>query len=178
MSAYHKNINLAHIFKSINDRALIFGMHESCDKPFLLVSWGDLDLWPSSRSNLLPGAGPQFFEFACLSTNSVRQVWLFILKKFLHYLAKRFWTFFSSIVTLYVFTGTPSGYPQITRTPALTVVEKGRQATLRCAAAGDNVQIQWLKDYVPLDVDQNPRLTILPGGANWLVLESFLYFIK
>ena len=25
----------------------------------------DHDLWPISRSNLLPGGGPQFFEFAC-----------------------------------------------------------------------------------------------------------------
>ena len=42
-------------------------MHDPCDKPFLLVPWGDLDLWPTSRSNLLPGGGPQFFEFACYS---------------------------------------------------------------------------------------------------------------
>ena len=57
---------LAHIFWSINDRALIFGMHDPCDKPFLLIPCGDLDLWPTSRSNLLPGGGPQFCEFACL----------------------------------------------------------------------------------------------------------------
>ena len=66
-SLCHKNFNLAHIFWSINDRALIFGMHDPCDKPFLLIPCGDidLDLWPTSRSNLLPGGGPQFFEFAC-----------------------------------------------------------------------------------------------------------------
>ena len=68
-SVCHKNFNLAHIFWSINDRALIFGMHDPCDKPFLLIPCGDLDLdlWPTSRSNLLPGGGPQFFEFACCS---------------------------------------------------------------------------------------------------------------
>ena len=66
-SLCHKNFNLAHIFWSINDRALIFGMHDPCDKPFLLIpcSDPDLDLWPTPRSNLLPGGGPQFFEFAC-----------------------------------------------------------------------------------------------------------------
>ena len=36
------------------------------DKPFPLVPCGDLDLWSTLRSNLLPGGGPQFFEFACL----------------------------------------------------------------------------------------------------------------
>ena len=33
-SVCHKNFNLAHIFWSIKDRALIFGMHDPCDKPF------------------------------------------------------------------------------------------------------------------------------------------------
>ena len=62
-SVCHKNFNMAHIFWSINDRALIFGMHDPCDKPFLLIPCDDLDLWPTSRSNLLPGGGPQFFKF-------------------------------------------------------------------------------------------------------------------
>ena len=63
-----KNFNLAHIFWSINDRALIFGMHIPCDWPFQLTPCSDLDLdlWHISRSNLLPGGGPQFSEFACL----------------------------------------------------------------------------------------------------------------
>ena len=66
-SVRHKNYNLAHIFWSINDRALIFGMHDPCDRPFQLTPCRDLDLnlWPTSRSNLLPGGGPQFSEFAC-----------------------------------------------------------------------------------------------------------------
>ena len=66
LSVCHKNLNLAHIFWNINDRALIFGMHDLCDKSFLLVPCGDLDLWPTTRSNLLPDWGPQFFEFACI----------------------------------------------------------------------------------------------------------------
>ena len=66
-SVRHKNFNLAHIFWSINDRALIFGMHDPCDRPFQLTPCRDLDLdlWPNSRSNLFPGGGPQFSEFAC-----------------------------------------------------------------------------------------------------------------
>ena len=39
-----KNFNLAHIFWSINDRALIFDMHDHYDKPFILVPCFDLDL--------------------------------------------------------------------------------------------------------------------------------------
>ena len=66
-SVCHKNFNLAHIFWSIKDRALIFGMHDPCDKPFQVTPSSDLDLdlWPSSRSKLLPSGGPQFSEFAC-----------------------------------------------------------------------------------------------------------------
>ena len=64
LSVCHKNFNLAHIFWSINDRALIFGMHDPCVKPFQLTPCQDLDLWPTSRSKLLPGGGPQFSEFA------------------------------------------------------------------------------------------------------------------
>ena len=62
LSVCHKNLSLAHIFWRINDRALIFGMHDPYDKSFLLVPFSDL--LPTSRSNLLPGGGPQFFEFA------------------------------------------------------------------------------------------------------------------
>ena len=31
LSVCHKNFNIAHIFWSINDRALIFGKHDPCD---------------------------------------------------------------------------------------------------------------------------------------------------
>ena len=47
-SVCHKNFNLTHIFWSINDRALIFGMHDPCVKPFQLTPCRDLDLWPSN----------------------------------------------------------------------------------------------------------------------------------
>ena len=43
-SARHKNSNLALIFWGINDRALIFCMHDPCDKPFLLAPCRDLGL--------------------------------------------------------------------------------------------------------------------------------------
>ena len=56
----YKNVNLAHVFWHINDRALIFGIHDPCDKPFLLLPCGDLDLWSTSRSNLLPGGDHKF----------------------------------------------------------------------------------------------------------------------
>ena len=55
LSIGYKNFNLAHIFWSINDRALIFGMHDPYYKPFVLVPCGEFDLWPTSRSNLLLG---------------------------------------------------------------------------------------------------------------------------
>ena len=76
LSVFHKNFNLAHIFWSINDRALIFGINDFCDTPFLLIPCSDfdLDLWPTSRSYLLLGGGPQFFEFACYSCHFLLQI--------------------------------------------------------------------------------------------------------
>ena len=83
-SVWHKNFNLANIFWSIDDRALIFGMHDNCDRPFLFVPCFDLDidLWPIPRYNLLPGEGPQFFEFACckLQLHFPTTVWTTILR--------------------------------------------------------------------------------------------------
>ena len=43
-SVCYKNFNLAHIFCGINDKALIFGMHDYCDKLYLLVPCCDLQL--------------------------------------------------------------------------------------------------------------------------------------
>ena len=65
LSVCHKNFYLAHIW-SINNRALIFGMHDPCEKPFQLASCHDLDLLPTSMSNLWPYGGPQFSEFYSL----------------------------------------------------------------------------------------------------------------
>ena len=67
-SLCHKNFNLGHNFCTITGRALILGMCVLCDKTFPMVPCRDLDrdLWPTSRSNLLPSGGPQFSEFACL----------------------------------------------------------------------------------------------------------------
>ena len=67
LSVCHKIFNLGHNFCTITDRALILGMCVPCDKTFPEVPCRDLDgdLWPTSRSNLLPSGGPQFSEFAC-----------------------------------------------------------------------------------------------------------------
>ena len=66
-SLCHNNFNLGHNFCIITGRALILGMCVHCDITFLMVPCRDLDrdLWPTSRSNLLPSGGPQFPEFAC-----------------------------------------------------------------------------------------------------------------
>ena len=74
LSVCHKNFNLAHIFWSIKDRALIFGMHDPCDKPFQVMPCHDL--WPSSRSKLLPSGGPQFSKFACFY---ICRLWAWLL---------------------------------------------------------------------------------------------------
>ena len=64
-SVCHKKFNLGHNFFTITDRVLILGMCVPCDKTFPEVPCRDLDgdLWPTSRSNLLPSGGPQFSEF-------------------------------------------------------------------------------------------------------------------
>ena len=85
-SVCHKNFNLAHIFWIIKDRALIFGMHDPCVKPFQVTPCFDLDLWPSSRSKLLPGGGPQFSEF--FKVTKVNDLVTFMLKVAF---AFRFW---------------------------------------------------------------------------------------
>ncbi|KAK3089992.1 hypothetical protein FSP39_008274 [Pinctada imbricata] len=59
----------------------------------------------------------------------------------------------------------PQGYPRITVNPVLKSVEKDKNALLACEAEGDNVKIEWYKDKVPLDVSNNGRLNILPGGT-------------
>ena len=50
-------------------------MHGPFDKPFQFAPCPDLDLWPFSRSNLLPRGGPQFSEFACPCTFSMPTSW-------------------------------------------------------------------------------------------------------
>ncbi|KAK3102311.1 hypothetical protein FSP39_010409 [Pinctada imbricata] len=58
-----------------------------------------------------------------------------------------------------------NGYPRIVVHPPLRVAEKGRDVTLACKAEGGNITIEWYKDYVPLDVNNDERLNILPGGT-------------
>ena len=66
-SVCHKNFNLGPNFCTFKGRAFILGMCVLRDKTFPMVPCRDLDgdLWPTSRSNLLPSGGPQFSEFAC-----------------------------------------------------------------------------------------------------------------
>ena len=73
LSVCHKNFNLGHNFCTTTDRALILGMCVPCDKTFPMVPCRDLDsdLWPTSRSNLLPSGGTQFSEFACCLTQLI-----------------------------------------------------------------------------------------------------------
>ena len=77
-SVCHKNFNLGHTFCTITDRAMILGMCVPCDKTFLEVPCRDLDgdLWPTSRSNLLPSGGPQFSEFVCFLFNFYEIFWV------------------------------------------------------------------------------------------------------
>ena len=58
-SVRHKNFNLGNNFCTITGRALILGMRVLCDKTFQRLPCHDLDddLWPTSRSNLLPSGG-------------------------------------------------------------------------------------------------------------------------
>ena len=44
-------------------------MHDPCDKPFQLAPCRDLDLWPTSRSKLLPVGGSQLSKVACWICN-------------------------------------------------------------------------------------------------------------
>ena len=44
LTIYHKNFIMSHIFLSIYDKVIIFGMREPCDKPFQLQSFRDLAL--------------------------------------------------------------------------------------------------------------------------------------
>ena len=62
LSVRHKNFNLAHIFWSINDRALIFGMHDPYAFGTMPWPWSWSWPWPTSRSKLLPGGGPHLFQ--------------------------------------------------------------------------------------------------------------------
>lgn len=70
------------------------------------------------------------------------------------------------IYRAYLFLVVPSGYPRIVESPSLKAVEKDRSATMVCSAGGNpDPTITWLKDFIPVDVT-DPRLTILPTGAN------------
>ncbi|XP_040571795.1 tyrosine-protein phosphatase Lar isoform X1 [Lepeophtheirus salmonis] len=59
----------------------------------------------------------------------------------------------------------PTGFPEIKQHPGMKVVEKAHNALLVCQAAGNpSVNVYWVKDTMKLDVDSNPRLTILKQG--------------
>ncbi|XP_029396092.1 receptor-type tyrosine-protein phosphatase F isoform X15 [Mus pahari] len=66
----------------------------------------------------------------------------------------------------------PSGFPTIDMGPQLKVVEKGRTATMLCAAGGNpDPEISWFKDFLPVDpAASNGRIKQLRSGA--LQIES------
>ena len=65
LAFHYKRFNLAHIVWSINGRAIIFGMNDPWNMSFQLTPCCDLDLWPTSRSNIVAARGLQFSEYAC-----------------------------------------------------------------------------------------------------------------
>ncbi|XP_071953982.1 receptor-type tyrosine-protein phosphatase delta-like isoform X3 [Antedon mediterranea] len=66
----------------------------------------------------------------------------------------------SATLTIYADTALPSGFPEITVSPELRVIELGRQATMDCSAIGNpSPEIFWLKDDAPLNI-MDPRISI------------------
>ena len=60
----------------------------------------------------------------------------------------------------------PAGYPEITKSPTLRAVERGRPAQMTCEASGSpEPEINWLKDYVPVDLSDR-RLSLDSGSNN------------
>lgn len=58
----------------------------------------------------------------------------------------------------------PSGYPRIAESPTLKAVEKDRNTVMLCSAEGNpDPTIEWLKDFIPVDLS-DPRLKLLPTG--------------
>ncbi|XP_006502939.1 receptor-type tyrosine-protein phosphatase F isoform X26 [Mus musculus] len=62
----------------------------------------------------------------------------------------------------------PSGFPTIDMGPQLKVVEKGRTATMLCAAGGNpDPEISWFKDFLPVDpAASNGRIKQLRSGGS------------
>ncbi|XP_051027872.1 receptor-type tyrosine-protein phosphatase F isoform X9 [Acomys russatus] len=62
----------------------------------------------------------------------------------------------------------PSGFPTIDMGPQLKVVEKGRTATMLCAAGGNpDPEISWFKDFLPVDPTlSNGRIKQLRSGGS------------
>ena len=57
----------------------------------------------------------------------------------------------------------PPGFPRITESPSMKVIETGRNALLQCQARGDpTVNIYWVKDTMRLK--PNPRYTVMEQG--------------
>ncbi|XP_076346267.1 tyrosine-protein phosphatase Lar-like isoform X2 [Tachypleus tridentatus] len=59
----------------------------------------------------------------------------------------------------------PLGFPDFTLQPSLQGVERGHSALLPCQAAGNPPPvIYWLKDFVPVKMD-DPRVKLMQGGS-------------
>ncbi|XP_031768758.1 tyrosine-protein phosphatase Lar isoform X4 [Galleria mellonella] len=70
----------------------------------------------------------------------------------------------TAVATLTVFESdkVPPGFPSIAPPPTTMVVEVGHTATLPCQATGNPTpKVKWLLNSLPLDVNSNPRYTLL-----------------
>ena len=58
------------------------------------------------------------------------------------------------------------GFPTITDLPSGKAVEVGHTAILTCNAGGNPPpKITWIREFLPLDVNNNDRYSILENGS-------------
>jgi netrin-G3 ligand len=70
------------------------------------------------------------------------------------------------IIISFLFLELPPGFPVITEGPGShKSIEVGHNAVLQCSASGNpSPTIYWLRENMRLDLDTNPRYSILDKG--------------